>query len=72
MCNNEYHYNRGLASGKAHFERTVEGAGANPPRSGYSYNSDENEAWSAGYAKGWSTAKQEHKNAVEAYHSEQA
>lgn len=70
MSSNEYHYNRGYESGKAHFERTIEGMGANTPRSGHRYGSDAHGAWAAGYAKGWSTARQEHRNAVEAYHSE--
>ncbi len=70
MNTNEQHYERGYESGKAHFNRTILGAGANTPRSGFRYNSDEHEAWAAGYAKGWSTAKSEHQNAVAAYHSE--
>lgn len=68
----EHHYNRGFNAGRRHFERTQEGAGANPPQSGYRYASPENEAWHNGYAHGWEAAKRELERAIAVYATDHA
>lgn len=63
-------YDRGFRSGMAHWERTQQGMGANPPRSGYRYDSACDNAWHFGYAEGWAKAKTEAQNAPAVYHTE--
>lgn len=40
----EHHYARGFNAGRAFYERTREGAGANRPHSGYVYDTSEDDA----------------------------
>lgn len=63
----EESYSRGYNSGIAHYERTLQGAGGMTPRSGHRYDSPNHNAWSFGYAEGWSKAKTEAQHAQAVY-----
>lgn len=65
-------YERGFNSGRAFYERTQQGAGANPPRHNHRYDSPEGSAWSFGYAHGWEQAKREHERAIAVYATDNA
>lgn len=68
----EYHYSRGFNAGRAFYDRTQEGAGANPPNSNYRYDSPEHNFWATGYAHGWEAAKREHERAIAIYATDNA
>ena len=65
-------YARGFNAGRAFYERTQEGAGANQPRCNYRYDSPESNAWHFGYSHGWELAKREHERARAVYETDRA
>lgn len=68
----EPHYNRGFTAGQYHYERTIAGAGANTPRSGFRYDTPQHNAWSFGYSEGWKRARKEDELAIQRYHTDHA